>query len=141
MSETGHHTFNHANTSFTLDLPDWAVVELNHLPTHFSNIEDQMEAVIRFSQLNFQNKSGGPFSAGIFERETGKLVVIGVNRVMPFNCSSGHAEIMAISIAQKLLGNYDLGATGLPAHQLVVNWLPCAMCFGAVFWSGVSKGQ
>ena len=44
---------------------------------------------------------------------------------------------MTISIAQKLLGAYDLGGPGLPAYQLVVNWLPCAMCFGAACWSGV----
>ena len=44
---------------------------------------------------------------------------------------------MAISLAQRLLGTYDLGAAGLPAHQLVVNWRPCAMCYGAVLWSGV----
>ena len=37
----------------------------------------------------------------------------------------------------KMLGTYDLGAEGLPPHELVVNWRPCAMCFGAVLWSGV----
>jgi len=63
--------------------------------------------------------------------------VIGVNRVVPCNCSSAHAEVIAISLAQKQLGVYDLGAAGLPVHQLVVNWRPCAMCFGAVLWSGV----
>ncbi|MCP4142085.1 MAG: nucleoside deaminase [Chloroflexi bacterium] len=96
-----------------------------------------MATVIEFSRINFQRKTGGPFAAGIFEKNSGKLVVIGVNRVMPFNCSSAHAEIMAISLAQKLLGVYDLGAEGLPAHQIVVNWRPCTMCFGAVLWSGV----
>lgn len=81
--------------------------------------------------------TGGPFAAGVFERDSGKRVVIGVNRVVPSNCSSAHAEIMTLSVAQKLLGSYDLGGTDMPAHQLVVNWLPCAMCFGATCWSGV----
>lgn len=129
--------FNSANTSFSLDLPDWAVDELNQLPEFFPTNEDRMAAVIKFSRLNFQHKSGGPFSAGIFEQESGRLVVIGVNRVVPFNCSSAHAEVMAISVAQQLLGVFDLGAAGLPAHQMVVNWRPCAMCLGAVLWSGV----
>ncbi len=129
--------FNSANSSFTLDLPDWAVDELNNLPTHFPTIEERMTAVIEFSRLNFQRGTGGPFAAGIFERDNGRLVTIGVNRVMPFHCSSAHAEVMAISLAQKLLGVYDLGADDLPAHQLVVNWRPCTMCFGAVLWSGV----
>jgi tRNA(Arg) A34 adenosine deaminase TadA len=96
-----------------------------------------MAAVIRFSRLNFEHGTGGPFAAGVFERNSGKLLVIGVNRVMASNCSSAHAEVMALSLAQKLLGTYDLGGPDLSAHQLVVNWRPCAMCFGAVLWSGV----
>jgi len=129
--------FNSANTGFSLDLPDWAVAELNQLPLYFPSNEERMAAVIKFSRLNFERQTGGPFAAGIFERDTGKLIVIGVNRVVPFNCSSAHAEVMAISLAQRRLGVYDLGAPGLPTHQLVVNWRPCAMCFGAVLWSGV----
>jgi tRNA(Arg) A34 adenosine deaminase TadA len=129
--------FTSSNTGFTLVLPDWAVDELNELPEYLHTNEERMAAVMRFSRENFQRKTGGPFASGIFERDTGKLVVIGVNRVVPFNCSSAHAEIMAISLAQKRLGVYDLGAVGLPAHQIVVNWRPCAMCFGAVLWSGV----
>jgi tRNA(Arg) A34 adenosine deaminase TadA len=129
--------FNSSNTGFCLDLPDWAVDELNGLPEYFANVEARMSAVINFSRLNFQHNTGGPFSAGIFERDSGRLVVIGVNRVVPFNCSSAHAEVMTISLAQKLLGVYDLGAAGLPAYQMVVNWRPCAMCLGAVLWSGV----
>ncbi|MCI5222773.1 MAG: nucleoside deaminase [Candidatus Electrothrix sp. AR4] len=95
-----------------------------------------MSAVLEFARRNFQRKTGGPFAAGVFERDSGRLIVIGVNRVMPGNCSTAHAEIMALSLAQKLLGVYDLGAAGLPAFQLVVNWRPCSMCFGAVLWSG-----
>jgi tRNA(Arg) A34 adenosine deaminase TadA len=57
--------------------------------------------------------------------------------VVPTNCSSAHAEVVTISLAQKILGTYDLGGEGSPAHQLVVNWRPCAMCYGAVLWSGV----
>jgi tRNA(Arg) A34 adenosine deaminase TadA len=131
------NNFNSSNTGFSLDLPDWAVEELNRMAVDLPDHEAQMAAVIRFSRLNFERGTGGPFAAGIFERDSGRLVVIGVNRVMPFNCSSAHAEVMAISLAQKLLGTYDLGAPGLPAHQIVVNWRPCAMCLGAVLWSGV----
>ena len=135
MSNT--KAFNSSNTEFTLALPNWAVDELNALPTYFSTHEDQMAAVIKFARMNVQRKTGGPFAAGIFERDTGKLIIIGVNRVVPFNCSSAHAEVVAIALAQKHLDVYDLGAKGLPAHQIVVNWRPCAMCFGAVLWSGL----
>ena len=129
--------FTSSNTGFVLDLPDWAVDELNELPEYLRTNEDRMAAVIKFARMNFRRRTGGPFAAGVFERDSGRLIVIGVNRVVPFNCSSAHAEVMALSLAQKQLGAYDLGAAGFPAHQIVVNWRPCTMCFGAVLWSGV----
>lgn len=122
---------------FTLSLPDWAEAELKNLPPEIPALEDRMAAVIRFSRLNFERGTGGPFAAGVFERDTGKPVVIGVNRVVPLNCSSAHAEVMTLSTAQHLLGAFDLGGPGMPAYQLVVNWRPCVMCYGAVLWSGV----
>jgi tRNA(Arg) A34 adenosine deaminase TadA len=122
---------------FTLSLPDWAVEEHKHLPLVMPTLEERMAHVIRFSRLNFERGTGGPFAAGVFERDTGKLVAIGVNRVVPLNCSSAHAEVMTLSLAQHMLGTHDLGGPGMPAYQLVVNWRPCAMCYGAVLWSGV----
>jgi tRNA(Arg) A34 adenosine deaminase TadA len=124
-------------SGFTLTLPEWAVEELKRLPTHMATLEERMAAVLRFSRLNFERGTGGPFAAGVFERDSGKLVVIGVNRVVPSNCSSAHAEVMALSLAQNILGTYDLGGEGMPDHQLVVNWRTCAMCYGAVIWSGI----
>lgn len=129
--------FSPQNTCFDLSLPDWAVATLNQLPSHLPTLEARMAAVIDFSRRNFREGTGGPFAAGVFERDSGRLVVIGVNRVVPSNCSSAHAEIMALSLAQRILATFDLGGPGLPAHQLVVNWRPCAMCYGAVPWSGV----
>jgi tRNA(Arg) A34 adenosine deaminase TadA len=124
---------------FTLTLPDWTTDEIKALPDAFNSVEERMNVVIKFSRLNYERGTGGPFAAGVFERDTGKLVAMGVNRVMAHNCSSAHAEIMALSLAQQILGTYDLGGSGMPTHQLVVNWLPCAMCFGAMMWSGVKS--
>jgi tRNA(Arg) A34 adenosine deaminase TadA len=122
---------------FTLSLPDWTAEEMAKLPQTLPTLEERMAAVIRFSRLNFERGTGGPFAAGVFERESGKPVVIGVNRVMPMNCSSAHAEVMTLSMAQKLLGAWDLGGAEMPEYQLVVNWRPCVMCYGAVIWSGI----
>lgn len=122
---------------FTLSLPDWAIEEHKNLPPVMPTLEERMSHVIRFSRLNFERGTGGPFAAGVFERDTGRLVVIGVNRVVPLHCSSAHAEVMTLSLAQHMLGTHDLGGPGMPAYQLVVNWRPCAMCYGAVLWSGV----
>jgi tRNA(Arg) A34 adenosine deaminase TadA len=123
--------------SIILTAPDWLNGELAKLPSHFPTVKDRMMPVIRFSQINVERDTGGPFAAGIFERDSGKLIVIGVNRVVPNQCSSAHAEVMALSFAQRILNTYDLGAEGLPPLQLVVNCRPCVMCYGATIWSGV----
>ena len=119
-----------------LTLPDWAPGYLAGLPDRLPSEEERMALILDLARVNVERNTGGPFAAGVFERETGRLVSIGVNRVMASNCSSAHAEVMAISLAQKRLGTYDLGGPGLPVHELVVNWRPCAMCFGALLWSG-----
>lgn len=120
-----------------LSVPGWLQQELGKLPEKIPSIDDRMAAVIRFSGLNVEHNTGGPFAAGVFEQDSGKLVVIGVNRVMANHCSSAHAEVMALTMAQAILGTHDLGSAGLPSYQLVVNWRPCAMCYGAVIWSGI----
>lgn len=120
-----------------ITLPDWAIAENERLPDAIVDVEDRMRAVIRFSRLNVEHATGGPFAAGVFEKESGKVIAIGVNRVVPASVSSAHAEIVALSIAQQKLQTFDLGGPGMPDHQLVVNGRPCAMCFGSIPWSGV----
>ncbi|TFH15434.1 nucleoside deaminase [Candidatus Bathyarchaeota archaeon] len=121
----------------TITLTEWTKNEMAKIPQIYTTLEDRVKLVIRLSQKNIDHQTGGPFAAAVFEKTSGKLVSIGVNRVTSLNCSSVHAEIVALSMAQKELGKFDLGGPGLPGHQLVVNWRPCIMCFGAVIWSGV----
>ena len=120
-----------------ITLPDWAVAENEQLPDAIADVVDRMRAVIRFSRLNVEHATGGPFAAGVFEKESGKVIAIGVNRVVPASVSSAHAEIVTLSIAQQKLQTFDLGGPDMPDHQLVVNGRPCAMCFGSIPWSGV----
>lgn len=120
-----------------LTLPAWVWEEMAALPDRLETREERVAAVIRFARLNTERGTGGPFAAGVFERDSGQVLMLAVNRVVPLACSSLHAEIMALSLAQARLGCFDLGAQGLPVFELVVNWMPCAMCFGAVLWSGV----
>jgi tRNA(Arg) A34 adenosine deaminase TadA len=47
--------------------------------------------------------------------------------------------LLALSLAQRSLGSYDLGASGLPCCEIVSSAEPCAMCCGAVLWSGVRR--
>lgn len=123
--------------SVEIALPDWAVAANKELPDCIVSLEERMRVVISFSRQNMENETGGPFAAGIFEKKTGKVVVVGVNRVVPLNISSAHAEIVTISLAQQILKTFDLGGPEMPEYQLVVNGRPCAMCFGSIPWSGV----
>ncbi len=123
-------------TRFELSLPDWANESLAGAPVHPDD-EARMRWVIELARMNFVRNTGGPFAAAVFETATGRAVSIGVNRVVPGRCSSAHAEVMALSLAQQAIGGHDLGGPGQPAYQIVVNWAPCAMCCGAICWSGV----
>ena len=120
-----------------IDLPQWAIDENKKLPGKIESLADRMKHVIEFSRLNIEHETGGPFAAGVFEKKSGRPVVIGVNRVIPLNNSSAHAEIVTLTIAQKLLDTFDLGGEGMPDYQLVINAQPCAMCYGSIPWSGI----
>ncbi len=123
--------------NYSVSLPQWVIEGNDSLPEFMPSLEQQMEAVIRFSRINFQNETGGPFAAGIFEKETGKRIIIGVNRVVPSNNSTAHAEMVTIAMAQSILKTFDLGGPEMPHYRLVVNARPCAMCFGSLAWSGI----
>jgi tRNA(Arg) A34 adenosine deaminase TadA len=98
-----------------------------------------MDFIIRASLENVKRRTGGPFAAGVFEVASGKLISLGVNLVETQNLSILHAEIVAITIAQRILGSYDLGGVDMPQHLLVSSTEPCAMCFGAIPWSGLTR--
>lgn len=124
-------------TSFYIDLPEWVIFHIKNLPETITSHEERIHLVNELAYQNFLRGTGGPFAAAIFERDTGKLISVGVNRVISRYCSSAHAEIVCLSLAQRILNTYDLGGTNMPIFQLVVNWRPCVMCFGATLWSGI----
>lgn len=120
-------------------LPQWLLQRLAKESGSFTNPEARMNLVIEFSKLNIQQGTGGPFGAAVFNMETWELVAAGVNRVVPLNSSIAHAEMLAIAGAQQKISNFDLGAEGLPRYELVTSCEPCAMCFGAIPWSGIRQ--
>ena len=105
----------------------------------YPELTDRMDLVIELAQQNVDAGTGGPFGAGIFEIQSGRLVAPGVNMVISGNCSVAHAETTAIMLAQKIIGTHDLGGDGLPVMEMVSSTEPCAMCLGAVIWSGVRR--
>jgi tRNA(Arg) A34 adenosine deaminase TadA len=66
-------------------------------------------------------------------------VAVGVNLAVPSHNSVLHAETVALMMAETLLHSHDLGAVGMPAHELICSCDPCAMCLGATLWSGVAR--
>jgi tRNA(Arg) A34 adenosine deaminase TadA len=121
-----------------LRLPDW--VEEDTLADRvYPTVEDRMRLAVELSRLNIRHGTGGPFGAAIFERETGELLAPGVNLVVAANCSVFHAEMVAIMVAQQMVGGSDLGGEDRPPYELVASTEPCAMCLGATPWSGVRR--
>lgn len=119
-----------------ISLPEWVPALMAAAPASLPTVDHRMRLAISLARENV-NHGGGPFGAVIVEAESGRVVAPGVNLVVPLNSSLAHAEMVAIAIAQQLAGTYDLGAPGLPALQLVTSTDPCAMCLGAIPWSGV----
>lgn len=122
---------------FRLELPGWITEYLVQQPAIYPTPEARMELVTTLAQLNIQYGTGGPFGAGVFRLDTQQLVAPGVNLVPSSKSSIAHAEIVAILMAQQVVGTHDLGAKGLPPHELVTSCEPCGMCLGAITWSGV----
>jgi tRNA(Arg) A34 adenosine deaminase TadA len=125
--------------SFTLHLPEWLPKIALQVNPSLGTVEDRMNFVIMLSRLNIGYKTGGPFAAAIFNSDDGSLLAAGVNLVLAAECSVFHAEIVTIMAADMKTGTHDLRSSGLPPYELVTSTEPCAMCLGAVTWSGIRK--
>ncbi len=122
-----------------IHLPGWLPDFLARLPATLDSPEERMRVAISLAETNVANGSGGPFGALVVATHSGQVVAAGVNRVEPACCSSAHAEIVALSLAQQGLGMPSLAGTALGPLELVSSCEPCAMCLGAIPWSGVQS--
>ncbi len=122
---------------FQLELPQWVPDFLQQQAKTFPTPEARMNLVTTLAQLNIEHGTGGPFGAGVFQSDTHQLIAPGINLVLSCQSSLAHAEIVAIILAQAILGTHDLGANDLPPHELVTSCEPCAMCLGSICWSGI----
>ncbi|PJK10082.1 tRNA-specific adenosine deaminase [Lysobacteraceae bacterium NML08-0793] len=123
-----------------LTLPAW----LHEFPfaAHYPGDEAKMALAIELSRHNVEAGSGGPFGAAIFGADD-RLIAIGVNRVVPMNCSVAHAEMMAFMLAQQRLqrprlNRNDDGSAYGPV-TLATSAMPCCQCFGASIWAGIDR--
>lgn len=119
-------------------LPEWLLAETRGGPIRTSPA-DRMALVLGWARRNVEQETGGPFAAGVFEADTGRLVAPGVNRVVPERCAAAHAEVVALSAAQRRLGTHDLSPAAAGELELVASADPCVMCFGAIHWCGIAR--
>lgn len=122
----------------SVDYPEW-VAEVVDYDRHYGSDEEKMRLAIALSHENVQRGSGGPFGAAVFERDTGRLVSVGMNSVVRLGNSTLHGEMVAFMMAQRAVGAFSLNLPGMPVHELFTSCEPCAMCLGATLWSGVRR--
>ena len=96
-----------------------------------------MALAVALARENIERGTGGPFGAAVFDPISWRPLAVGVNLVQHAQNAVLHAEIVALMLAQATLGRYSLSAPDLPPHVLVTSCEPCAMCLGALLWSGV----
>jgi tRNA(Arg) A34 adenosine deaminase TadA len=121
-----------------ISYPSW-VTDLVDLDKTYGSDEDRMRVAIAVSRENVTRGTGGPFGAAIFERQSGKLVAVGMNSVVRLHNCTLHGEMVAFMMAQQRVKSFTLAAPGLPEHELFTSCEPCAMCLGAALWSGVKR--
>lgn len=123
-------------SAFRIELPEWFDGWLAAQPERYADDEARMAAAIELSRMNVEHATGGPFGS-LVTHSDGRLIAAGVNRVEPDSCSSAHGEIVALSLAQTRLRDWNLAEHG--TLELATSCEPCAMCLGAIPWSGVKR--
>ncbi len=125
------------NSHCSFELPSWVKPFLADWQQPLSSVSERMQLAIALSRESVLQKTGGPFGAVVAHEQTGELVSVGINLVTTAGLSIAHAEMVALSLAQLSSGQWNLSQTG--PMQLVTSCEPCAMCFGALPWSGISS--
>src|ERR1700712_2475645 len=93
-----------------LSLPDWVATEIDGAEVYATD-QQRVALAIRLARRNVELDTGGPFGAVIFSQD-GRIVGIGVNRVVPEQCSVAHAEMMAFMNAQARVHRHRLNEDG-----------------------------
>ncbi len=124
-------------TRTELALPGWVAPWLAGRVPDATSEQDQVALVLGLAREHVEQGTGGPFGAAVFVVSSGRLLAVGVNLVVGSHACIAHAEMVAFALAGTHLRSFDLGV-GSPV-VLVASTEPCAMCLGAIPWSGVSS--
>lgn len=121
-----------------IDLPDWAVA-LGARQSAYRTDDERIALAIALSRENVERGAGGPFGAAVFEEESGRLVAVGVNSVSRLSNCTLHAETTALMFAGQAQGCHSMQRDDGVTFVLATSCDPCAMCLGAILWSGVRR--
>jgi len=91
-----------------------------------------MQSAICEARKNLKLLHGGPFGACIVKNN--KILAVTRNTVLINSDPTCHAEINAIRIASKKIGNHDL--SGCVIYSTTE---PCPMCFSAIHWAKIDE--
>lgn len=119
-----------------LTLPPW-LGDLVDTGRRYLTDEERVDLAIQLSSHNIEHGLGGPFGAAVFDAQ-GRVISVGVNRVVPQTCSVAHAEMMAYMAAQQRMASFRLNADG-NRYTLATSAQPCCQCYGATVWAGVDE--
>ena len=138
MKQTEEHRPRATTPVVHVDHPGW-VHDVVDRTVVYRGDAAKMRLAIAVARANVMHGTGGPFGAAVYERDSGRLVAVGMNSVVRLNNSTLHGEMVAFMMAQRELGTFSLSAPNLPVHELFTSCEPCAMCLGATLWSGVKR--
>lgn len=130
------HPVQNQNTDFQFSLPPWVLQSIQHHAQILPDREERMRLTIELARQNVIQGDGGPFAAAVFHAETHRLISAGVNLVLSQRWPAGHAEIVAMTLAQRTLDAQD--SCDAPM-ELVTSCEPCMMCMGASLWFGIKR--
>ena len=125
--------------TLSFKMPQWLVEWERTLPRKLVGDEAAMRVAVSAAALNVEKGTGGPFGAVLVESATGVLLSVGANLVVSARSSVFHAEIVAIMRAQQAAQFHSVGRSGGIAATLYTSAEPCAMCMGAIPWSGIRR--
>jgi tRNA(Arg) A34 adenosine deaminase TadA len=118
-----------------LEYPGWITRQVDWTRPYPGD-RDRMRVALLVAGQNVERKTGGPFGAAVFERETGRLISVGLNQVEALGSPLLHAELFALFIAEQRLKLLPGGAHPLELHTTCD---PCIMCAGAIVLAGITR--
>jgi len=87
-----------------------------------------MSRAIELAIENVRLGRGGPFGAVVVKG--GTIIAEGANGVTNTNDPTAHAEMTAIRVACRVLGDFQLAGC-----EIYTSCEPCPMCLGAIYWA------